>query len=461
VSAAAPPAKVAAARAAAAAPVRAPGPSGPIAWLASMRLAVVLVVLLGLLTWLGTLAQIDRSTFDVQREYFESWYVLAELPLSWWGRDLFTLVIPLPGAYPVMGLLGLNLLVGGLVRLRLQAKNAGVLITHIGILLLLVAGFVKLHFSFAGHLALYEAPAAGAAAGPVGDPLHESSTFVSFHDYELALLKDLGDSVEERVVPEASLWAARPTGGPGARRGRLSGLLQSAGLETVGETVVLRAPDLPFTVQVHHWFDNCRPTPKGPMVAAETPVVDGAFLRPVEIAREREQNTAGCYVTVLGQAGERVEGILWGLEMRPFEKGRFPLTFTIAGQRWGLDLRRVMYELPFGVRLDKFQKSDHPGTTMARDFRSFVTVQEPGRERQVQIYMNTPLRQDGYVVYQTNWGPQQGGGPPWYSVFEIANNPSDVWPAVACGVIALGLLVHFVTKLARFLSSSSRKALQS
>jgi len=419
----------------------APRPLGQqlIAALASMRLAVVLLVILGLLTWLGTLAQVDRGLWDVQREYFESWFVIAKLPLSIWGNaitngagETFALKIPLPGAYPVMALLFVNLVVGGFVRLKWRWRNAGVLITHCGIALLLVAGFVKLEFSYSGHLALYEAPSGGSDSS---DRLFSSSTFVSFHDYELALLRDLGSTVEERVVPEAAL--------AGARDG----------------AVTLTAEGLPFTVTVHHWLDNCRPSGKGPMVQALTPVIDGVFLREQAVAKEREANIAGCYVTVSTRTGDRFESPLLGADMRPFSKQRQPFTFEVEGQRYGLDLRRVVFDLPFDVRLDKFQKLDHPGTMTPRDFRSFVTVREARGERQQQIYMNNPLRKDGFVLYQTNWGPQQGGGPPFYSVFEVSNNPSDMWPAIACGVIALGLVWHFGSKLRRFLDSSSREGL--
>jgi hypothetical protein len=424
---------------------------GPGRWLlqalGSMRLAVVLLVLLGLLTWLGTLAQIEDGLWKAQKKYFESWFLIADLELGWWGKPLFggdsgkglVLRIPLPGAYPVMALLFVNLLVGGLMRLKWSMRNLGVLIVHVGIALLLVAGFVKMELSYAGGLALYEQPPDGAG---VSSRLYESSTFVSFHDYELALLKDNGDSIEERVVAEEDLLAAK--------NGR----------------VTLRADDLPFVVQVHHWMERCDPLPKGPMVKTLAPVLEdaqgGVFLREQKPLPERGQNIAGCYVDVIAKDGTRHKGIVYGAELRPFEKRRFPFTFEVDGQRWGLDLRRVVYDLPFHVRLKSFVKKDHPGTLTAADYRSFVTIPEEG-DREVQIYMNTPLRKDGFVMYQTSWGPQingrPNGGPPWFSVFEIAENPSDKWPEYSCWVIALGLLLHFSMKLGKFLGSSTRRTL--
>lgn len=412
----------------------------------SMKLAVVLLVLLGLLTWLGTLAQIEDGLWKAQKKYFESWFLIADLELSWWGQPVrpdedgkgFMLRIPLPGAYPVMALLFVNLLVGGLLRLKWNVRNAGVLIVHVGIALLLVAGFVKMEMSYSGGLALFETPKDGVG---VSSRVYESSTFVSFHDYELALLKDNGETIEERVIPEAQLLAA------------------------TDDTVTIRGEGLPFVIQVYDWMERCDPLPKGPRVRTTAEIIDdgdggpGVFLRQQKPRPERGQNTAGCYVQVITDTKERHKGILYGFEMRPYEKRRFPFTFEVDGVRWGLDLRKVIYDLPFRVNLKSFVKRDHPGTLMAADYRSFVQIPEEG-DREVQIYMNTPLRKDGFVMYQTNWGPQQpGGGPPFYSVFEVAENPSDKWPEYSCWVIALGLLIHFSKKLGKFLGSSTRRTL--
>ena len=75
--------------------------------------------------------------------------------------------------------------------------------------------------------------------------------------------------------------------------------------------------------------------------------------------------------------------------------------------------------------------------------------------------MNHPLRSHDHVFFQTNWGPQPGSGrrgPPWYSVFEVAKNPSDAWPKYASYVVLAGLLVHFLLKLFRYLQSSTHRA---
>ena len=95
---------------------------------ASYGLAVVLLVLLMILTFLGTLEQKHASIYDVQRKYFESAIVV-----HWLGP----VPIVLPGAMVLLGLLFVNLIVGGLVRIRKRVATLGVIVGHVGILMLL------------------------------------------------------------------------------------------------------------------------------------------------------------------------------------------------------------------------------------------------------------------------------------------------------------------------------------
>ncbi|MFO1078066.1 MAG: cytochrome c biogenesis protein ResB [Planctomycetota bacterium] len=402
-------------------PARMRKPSGPVALaaaaLGSMKLTVVLIVLLALLTWLGTLAQVDDGIYYVQRDYFESWIVWPRLgPVSF----------PLPGAVPVLGLLFVNLIVGGIARMRWSLRNAGILITHFGIALLLAAGGIKLGASYAGHMSIQE----GAT----------DNSILSFQEWELALMWQDGDNVMERVVPGAAI--ERATGSAPLR---------------------LAAEGLPFTVEVSHFLEHCQPVPKGPMVQAATPVVDGAFLytERAMTPKDRDQKLAGCYATVTDTAsGQKQQGILWAADLLPTNVGapHRPWVFEAGGRTWGLELRHRLWSLPFDVRLDRFKKSEHPGTTMARDFSSFVTVVDrDGQSRPAHIYMNEPLRKDGYVFYQTSFGPDPARAGGFYSTFEVANNPSDQWPKWACYVIAVGLLIHFTNKLVRFVAAENRR----
>ena len=86
----------------------------------SFGLAVVLFMLMFVLIFLGTLYQVDHGLYEAQKRYFTS--VIAY-------HEVGPLVVPLPGAYTVLALLGVNLILGGLVRIRKSWKRPGI-ITH-------------------------------------------------------------------------------------------------------------------------------------------------------------------------------------------------------------------------------------------------------------------------------------------------------------------------------------------
>jgi hypothetical protein len=375
--------------------------------LSSMGLSSVLVLLLALLTWLGTLEQVNTGLYEVQKKYFESFFLVHRAgPIP----------IPLPGANLVLCILALNLFVGGMVRLRRGWRTAGILVVHVGIALLLLSGFVKMYFSEDGHLTLYEN--------------ERSNVFSSYHRWELAISEDLGDGeVRELLVPQEDFADAT---GP--------------------RPVVLSASDLPFRLEVRHFMKNCRPRPKGPMFEVAAPVVDGAYLQSMPPENANEQNAAGLYVTVVHADGAREEGVLHGFDAGPW-------TVEAGGSAWALDLRHERYLMPFAIQLARFTKEDHPGITMPRAFSSDVVVVEGDVLRPVKISMNEPLRDRGLVLYQASWGPSTARpGDPLFSTLSVVRNPADQYPLYACIVISAGLLFHFARKLTGYVRTEAKRS---
>jgi hypothetical protein len=354
----------------------------------SLGLSCVLLVLLGLLTWLGTLEQVHSGLYEVQRKYFESFVLM---------HDAGPFSVPLPGANLVLSLLAVNLVLGGLVRIRKSSNTAGILVVHVGILLLLGAAFVKHHASQDGRVTLYEG--------------QSSTWFESDMRWEIAIREHLGDgTAREHVVAQESFQDAAQ-----------------------GAPVRIAAPDLPFTIEVLESMPNSRPQ-KGD---------GGVQLRAVPREPEAARNIAGARVTLVDARGQRTEGLLWGAQDGPF-------TTTTVGRRFELELRRERYPLPFALKLADFRKEDHPRSNMPKSFESDVAVRSAGSERALTISMNEPLRAEGLVVYQASWGPQNAGaGVPLYSTFAVVRNPADSLPLIACIVIGAGLFWHFGRKLAR------------
>jgi cytochrome c biogenesis protein ResB len=374
----------------------------------SLKLACVLLILLGLLTWLGTLEQVDHGLYEVQKKYFESFVLLHPVgPIS----------IPLPGANLVLCTLFVNLLVGGVVRLRKGVATTGILIGHLGILLMLVAGFVKAYFSQEGHATLFEG--------------QHTRTFESYYLWEIAVIEPLGSTrAREHIAPQEMF--ADATGAEPAR---------------------LTEPGLPFDLEVQYFMPNCQPMPKGPMFDVDVPVVDKAFLRAEPRNAEAEQNVAGCYLTAIDKAtGERTQSIQWAMQSAPW-------TVKSAGKDWAVELRHERYPLPFLLALEDFTKEDHPRLNMPKLFQSDVTVVEGGSSRRVRISMNEPLRTDGLVVYQASWGPSNAQpGDNLFSTFAVVRNPADHMPLYSCIVIAIGLVLHFGRKLTLYVRREARRA---
>lgn len=371
----------------------------------SLALSCVLLILLGLLTWLGTLEQTRSGLYEVQRKYFESFVLL---------HDFDGVQVPLPGANLVLSALFVNLLAGGILRLRRDASTVGILVAHLGIVVLLVSSFVKLHHSTEGHVTLFEG--------------QRAAHFQSYYRWELALLEVTADGrVVERVAPSESFDFAQPEA-----------------------PVVIHADELPFALSVTHFLENCSPLPKGPMFEVDVPVVDGVFLRAKERDATAERNIAGAYVELTLAQGERRSGVLWGAQAAPW-------TIEVDGRTFALELRKERYPLGFTLALTDFRKEDHPRLNMPRSFESDVEVIEAGATRPVTISMNEPLRTRGLVLYQASWGPASARpGDALFSTFAVVRNPADAWPLASCVVIALGLVWHFGRMLLRHVKREVR-----
>jgi len=115
-----------------------------VGFLGSFTLASILFLLLFILTLFGTLEQANSSLQDVRTKYFDQPFFLTEHG------------IPLPGASLLLGILFVNLVVGGMVRMRRTWSRVGIFVIHIGIALLLLSGLVEGLASKKGFLTVYE-----------------------------------------------------------------------------------------------------------------------------------------------------------------------------------------------------------------------------------------------------------------------------------------------------------------
>ncbi|MCJ7524306.1 MAG: cytochrome c biogenesis protein ResB [Candidatus Aminicenantes bacterium] len=97
--------------------------------LASLKLTVVFLILLGLLVIAGTVYQAENGIYAAQREIFGAWII-----------RLFG-IVPLPGLLFISMLLFINLLAAVFFRLQYRWRRAGLLLVHYSLLLFIGGGF--------------------------------------------------------------------------------------------------------------------------------------------------------------------------------------------------------------------------------------------------------------------------------------------------------------------------------
>lgn len=398
-------------------------------WAGSFHLAVTCLFGLFVISYLGTEAQIDMSLQDSIKKYFESWMLVERFTLPW---D-FVLSVPLPGGQLLMSMLAINLVMGGLLRVsknliaarttRRKLLLSCLMVTHVGVVVLLAAGLVKLHLSETGHVTLFEG--------------ESTSEFVSFHEWEIVIFDaEATSDVQEWIIPASDFED-----------------LESDSRSFTGE-------DLPFELILEHFVINGRLRPRsGDHGHGSSPGGDGWALVPEKPAGREGVNIAGILAKIRPKGSQAtIPGILWAGE-------RFPFTFPAGSKTWAMSLRHRIFELPGEIMLVDFHRELHPNTGMPRVFRSDVEWTEldaagnPNMNK-IRISMNEPLRRDGHALFQANWGPQDDpNAKRLYSQLEVTRNPSDHWPTLAVIIIGISMSLAMSIRLMGYMRQQASRRL--
>ncbi len=119
-------------------------------WLSSLRITVAGLILLFILTFWGTVAQVDNGLYASQQRYFNSFYFLV---LGF---------IPFPGAQLVLWMLFVNLFCAFVNRIVYTWKNIGLIFVHCGLVLFFVSAFLTFYNAKESYLTLREGQTADA-----------------------------------------------------------------------------------------------------------------------------------------------------------------------------------------------------------------------------------------------------------------------------------------------------------
>lgn len=354
-------------------------------WLGSARITTYGLAFLMVLTFWGTLYQVEHGLYLAKHRFFDSWIV-------WIGG-----FIPFPGTQLVLAALSLNLVIyiGRLVAQR--HMPFGLLLTHLGLLMLLIGGAVTHHFASESQLTLQEGETSSASA--------------SYGHWELAVWSK--DGPVRDVIAYTS--------------------------DHLKPGDVRRFEDAGLTITVEEYHRNARAFQStAPQTNPPLSKLGVTSLRSARLAKEPGENIAGAVLTIQPDGGEAVRAILFG-------EDETPRTFRHNGVEYRVALRRAREPLPFVVRLIDFRREMHPGTEIARHFSSLVAVTADGVERNMVISMNKPLRDRGYTLYQASYR-EEPDGTQW-STFAVTHNYGRLIPYISTAIIVLGLCWHFVAMM--------------
>lgn len=308
-------------------------------------------------------------------------------------------------------------------------KQGGNVLLHLGVGLLMVGQFAFGDRQLEQRLSLVEG--------------ESSNTLLNLDAIEMTFIERLEDS--EKVIPI-----------PGSR------LRQAA---ASGD--VIDDPALPANVRVVAFYENSTLKDVGRDNLATKGV--GLEVRAAEMSKsggtDSAMNLASAYVELIDRKSGESFGTFLISQSLSDRKMLVPDsketdifdTVTIGDTDYDIGLKFHREVKPYWVQLEDVRRVDYSGTDTPRDYSSFIRIVDPetGEDRKERVWMNNPLRYRGETFYQSNYTPLRSGKE--MTGIQVVRNSGWLIPYVACSITALGMLVHFMGTLTRFLSRRERE----
>lgn len=125
----------------------------------------------------------------------------------------------------------------------------------------------------------------------------------------------------------------------------------------------------------------------------------------------------------------------------------------VGDRDFHLELRPKRYYRPYVFELKDVRKEDYLGTNTPRHYASTVHVVDKSRnvDEEKKIWMNNPLRFADETFYQSGYTQDAGTGVE-RTMLSVVANSGWMMPYVGCMLVGVGMMVHFLTLLVRFLT---------
>ncbi|MBI1300270.1 MAG: hypothetical protein GC137_01300 [Alphaproteobacteria bacterium] len=332
----------------------------------------------------GTIAQKYIGLYETTKIFFAA-------PVIWVSA------LPLPGFPVLLAIITLNISCKLIFKSPWRVQNAGIIITHIGVLVLLVGGLFTALFSSEGYIALGEG---------------EKKAIVSdYHTREFVITDDENKTLHKINHRD----------------------LKSGDLKTF--------PDVPFSIKILDSCANCKITAREDATGNHIGMAQHMALVADKPEMQNEENFAGLTIEIDHDGKKEIHVLLEDIPQYP----------TIIGgeNTYRLKLQRAQRKIPFSVRLLDFKKDVHPGTDVAKSYESRVLIEDGDLAWESTISMNAPLRYKGYTFFQSSFINSPEGE---ISVLAVVWNVGHAFPYISGLVLSFGLILHLFLRQRRGLA---------
>lgn len=303
----------------------------------------------------------------------------------------------------------------------LHGKRAGVIMIHLGLLMLLVGEGITSGMQRERQMQIDEGSYANFAS--------------DIRTPELAIVDNSpADHSDQTIIPASML--------------------------KTGATI--KDTRLPFDIAIDEFFPNSDIVPPRDPNAPPARATKGTGVGMPIIGKDRASGTEAqatdmpsAYVTI--SKGGQLLGtyLLTVMELNPgFTQIHRPQPIEIDGKTYTIQLRFKREYFPYTVHLIDFVHERYTGTDVPKDFASQIRLVDPANheDREVRIWMNHPMRYRGETFFQSSFKPGDKT-----TILLMVKNPALVFPYAACTITAIGLTIHFTMMLAGFLRKQSKR----
>jgi ABC-type transport system involved in cytochrome c biogenesis permease subunit len=322
----------------------------------------------------GTVAQKYIGLYAATRMFFSS-------PILWLGP------LPLPGFPVFLAIITVNLTLKLIYKSPWTSEKSGIILTHLGALLLLLGGLFTSLFSAEAYLDLL--------------PGQEKSIVSDYHDREFVFLNAKGQAL--RSFPANGL--------------------------DVGKT--LRISDPPLVIKILESCGNCAIVAREDTSRNFKGMAANMSLKPAPLKMQDEENLTGATFSIQGSSDDGNYLVLDEVPKLP--------EIRVDEEIFRFALRKTQRPLPFTVKLLEFRRDLHPGTEMARAYESRVEIIDGPSRWETVISMNQPLRYKGYTFFQSSFVQTPAGE---MSVLAVVHNVGRIFPYLSGILMCLGLILH-------------------